>query len=334
MSILVPQYSLTYEGTNITADLAPYSIGLRYINSIESESAELELTIGDWDGKWINNWVPEKGDRISAQFGYQGEAVFDAGSFEVDELDYSAPPSTLVISALATPFSASLREKRSIDYENVSLAGIAQSVAKRHGLEVTGEIPDVTFKRKTQNDTDDLAFLRSLADEYDLLVKVENGKIVFYSQSALEREPVITTLTPSDLARIRLTDSLSEVYESVSITYQDPEKQETVESTKAAVVDSTVEKRADVLYLNLRVEDKLQADLIAKGKLRQANAEKLTGSISAFIGRTDLDAGVNFSLAEFGSWSGNYQITEITHSISSNGSYSTEARIRRIYLIE
>lgn len=329
---LKPTFDVIYEGVNITLDLQPYLKGLSYENSIESESAELKLDLIDPDRIWQNEWSPTKGDQISVRFGYEGEALFDAGSFEVDEIDFSRPPDRLAIRALATPFSKALREKRDAEYENVTLEAIAQQVASRHGLTVVGEIPSVTFKRQTQSDEDDLSFLRGLCDRFDLLVKVENGQLVFYSYSQLDREDAAYTLTNEDIKSISLTDSLDQVYRSVEISYTNPEDEELVEAqSENAVQDEGVERRADVLKVSLRVEDKDQAQLIADGKLRQANADKLTGNINLCTGDVRVDAGVNFTLDLGNAWSGKYQFKSITHTLSPDRGFDSSGSIRRVF---
>lgn len=332
-SVLTPIFEVIYESVNITQDLKPDLARLRYTNSIESESAEVVIELIDVDRKWIDNWSPAKGDRLSVEMGYEGSPLLGLGNFEVDEVEMADPPLSVSLSALATPYSKSLRENRTVAYEDATLKSIAQEIADRHGLELFGEIPEVTFKRQTQQETSDLSFLARLASQYDLLIKVENGKLIFYSQTSLEREEPIATLRPEDFNSISLADSLAVLYRSVEISYQEPLEQETIESTKEEVVDESAERREDVLRLNLRVEDKEQADLIAQAKLRQSNADKLTGRVTFAIGRVDMDAGVNIQITGYGTWDGKYQLTDVTHELSPSGVYRTSASIRRIYTL-
>src|ERR1700737_3354416 len=87
-----PQWLLTYQGTNITADVSAMVLGLSYTDYLSELSGEVEVTFEDHEQKWQTAWYPALGDELSLAIGYRGEGLLPCGNFQVDQLEMSGLP--------------------------------------------------------------------------------------------------------------------------------------------------------------------------------------------------------------------------------------------------
>lgn len=55
-----PVFQLSYGQRNITSDIAPYVLSVTYTDYLSGQSDELEVTLEDSDGRWINAWYPRR----------------------------------------------------------------------------------------------------------------------------------------------------------------------------------------------------------------------------------------------------------------------------------
>jgi len=179
-------FKIEYENKNITAEISPNVLSVSYTDFEHGQSDEVEIQIEDRSHLWKSSWYPTKGDSIKLNIGYEGEKLLNCGSFEIDEMEFSAPPDTITIKALAANIKKALRQNNSIAYENKTLKQIAQEIANKHNLSLIGSIKDVKIKRITQNKKRDLEFLKNLAEEYGYIFKISDNKLTFYETAKLK----------------------------------------------------------------------------------------------------------------------------------------------------
>ncbi|MCR9267469.1 MAG: hypothetical protein NXI03_07845, partial [Alphaproteobacteria bacterium] len=108
---------LVYEGVDISADIAPFVIRVTYSDQAHGESDEIEVELEDRDHRWINGWYPAKGDRITLHLGYDGQPLMPCGDFEVDDVEWEAPPDIVRLKGLAAGITSALRTENTIAYE-------------------------------------------------------------------------------------------------------------------------------------------------------------------------------------------------------------------------
>lgn len=334
--IAVPRttFTLLYEGRDISRDLQSIVQSIEYTDRLTQSSPDLTITVDDSELLWIGSWLPGQGDRVTLIVQYEDTNIaLNAGSFQFDALEVSGPPNVARIRFLATDITKALRTNQNEAYENISLRGIAQTIADRHNLTIVGEIPDITFKRKTQQEKTDLEFLSDLASEYGLLVKIENDNLVFYSWEELDAADSVSTLEyklnspeQSLIRRFRVRLKSRNTYKDVKVSYFNPDTAETVEGEAS---DSNI-STGDSLVLTERVESPQQAKARAAEELRKANAEQLTGTIDLHQGRSDAVAGSNWDLSGFGKLDGKWQAMEVRHRIRPGSGWDCSMRMRRI----
>ena len=320
--MLIPTFKLEYNQKNITKDVSDYVVSIDYTDYEHGQSDEISITFEDTNGLWNGAWMPSKGDALRLFIGYIGEKLLNCGIFEIDEIEFDAPPDTLTVKALATGIKKSFRQENSIGYEDKTLKQIANEIAKKHELTLVGEIEDIKVERITQNHERDLTFLKRLAEQYGYVFKISENNLVFYKTEKLISADSAKILYKTDLTSINLREKTSHAYKSVSVTYKNPKTGKIVSAT--AKNENCV--KGDTLKLDSRCENKQQALIKAKAALAKGNYTK-EGSIS-LPGNPYLVAGLNVEIKDIGYFSGKYHITESHHIIDKTSGYATSVEVK------
>lgn len=338
----VPTFKLSYLGTDITNDIKTLTISITFVDKLAGESDELEISLDNSDFRWLDAWAPKEGDTVTLQLGYQDELLMPATTFEVDEPEYSGPPDTLRLKGLATPITASLRQKRTQAYENTTLRAIAQAIADRHGLELVGQVPEIKIERSTQKEQADLTYLKELAEEYGLIFKIEStNKLVFFSESDLEAAEAVLVIKRTEISRYTLSRGAKGTYKAAKISYQDPKTGKFVEVTIGADGSEirsdedtpgeaeTGVASGDVLNIRERVENREQATVKATEALRRANRGQVEGRLD-LEGNVLLSGGINVTLEGFRRLNGKYQVAEARHRFTKSQGFTTSVQLKGI----
>lgn len=311
---------ITYENKNITQDIAPFLLSFSFNDNSGGNADDISLSLEDRKGTWINHWLPSKGDKIQASI-ESNQNILPLGIFEVDEINYSCPPRVLSIKAISSGVKNNLTsEKKNRAWENVNLSRIAKDLAANANLGVYfGASQDYFFERKEQSHQSDLEFLKELCANYNLDVKINDGKIIIHEINSSENFSSEINSQDKKIISWKFTSKSAGIFKAAKVSYHHAQKGETIE---AEYEDDSVEGSEKVLEISERVENNSQALDIAKEKLQNANAKEISGSIS-LIGDTRFLAGVNILCSDFGMFSGKYFVERVTHNISRSG-YQTE----------
>ena len=101
-----PIFHISLDGQTI--DLASRLISLEISDYADTDSDTLNLVLADPDNSLE---LPRRGVELTAAIGFKETGLIDKGLFTVDEVEYSAPPNTLTISARAANFRGSFRQR-------------------------------------------------------------------------------------------------------------------------------------------------------------------------------------------------------------------------------
>lgn len=339
-----PVFVLSYEHKNITSDITPYVRSVTYTDYLSGQSDELEVELEDADGRWVRHWYPGKGDTLSLKIGYEAAPLLPCGAFEIDEIEFAQPPATVSIRGLATGVKVSVRTRKPGAYENTTLAAIAQRIAKRNKLTLTGKIRDIRIDRVTQYQERDVEFLTRLAREYGYAFKIVGSKLVFTELASLRDGGAVLTLTATDLISIRLRDKVKEIFQEAKVKYHDPKTKKLVvygvkgdQVTEVGQTTTSTKKQSgqstsgDTLKLSARSGSKAAAQAKAQAALDEANLQQTAGSLTV-PGNPKLVAGTTFWLADCGKLSGKYLVESARHRIDRGGGYTTELEVNRVAL--
>ena len=343
-----PTLRLSYEGTEITEDIREFIIDASLTDNLEGKADDLSIVIENRDLRWLDTWLPGEGDRVSFQLGYAPDDLTPGIEFEVDEPEWTGQPDILRLGGVAVPVTASLRELRSVAYEETTLAEIAQQIASRHGLTLVGDVPSIRFKRVSQKEQPDLSFLRKLAADYGVVFKVESAsRLVFFRVESLElTDPVVAIArAPSPEANTvaeatqsqkllypsnyRLKRKAAGTYKAASIRYQDAESGDFIEYVVDA--DGNEVPQPDegeegtigsesTLRIRERVESVEQARIRAIEALKRANRARVTLSMT-LEGETLLAAGTTFTLIGWKRLDEKYLLEKVVHRLSRSQGY-------------
>ena len=95
--MLKPYFKIEYNNKDITRDVSNYVTNIEYTDFECGESDEINITFEDSAQLWQGAWIPTKGDALRVYIGYVGEKLLNCGIFEIDEIEYSAPPDSIVV---------------------------------------------------------------------------------------------------------------------------------------------------------------------------------------------------------------------------------------------
>ncbi|PIQ25424.1 phage protein D [bacterium (Candidatus Blackallbacteria) CG13_big_fil_rev_8_21_14_2_50_49_14] len=324
-----PDFKLFYAGKDVTHDLAPYITEIVYTDRLTGQSDELDVSLVDPDGRWMDAWYPEKGAEIKLEYGYTHKPLIKAGAFEVDEIEIEGPPSTVRIRALSAGLSRQARTRLGKAYEKTTLKAIVEKVAKRLKAKVSGQIADIQIPKATQYGETDWAFLVRLCREYGYEVKLtdNNQTLVVAKLKDLASQKAVRVITPADLISYQYRDKITEVPAKTEVKHQNRRKKKLVkgEAQNKLTLDKTA---SDTHKKILPVDSKGQAQAVADAEQERQEIDKTSFTINLW-GDASLVAGARVTASKFGKLNGEYMIVESKHTISRSG-YSTESQMKRV----
>ena len=247
-------------------------------------------------------------------------------ALENDKITLSGPPRRVSLKAVSAPLATGLRRrKRTHSWQGFTLKKIAQDIADRAGLALDWSGDEgLAYKRREQKGKSDLEFLEEACKDAGRDWKVTEKAIVIFDERDREKSTSVGTI---DLASSRVLGwhidaDDSARYGSCRITFSNPRKKKRTEHT---YVDPT-NPDGQTLDLRLPVDDKAHAEVVARGRLRDANRFANLADLTV-QGDPGLVAGVVFRLKNAGGLSGRYIVTKATHR--TTGGYTTSLTIRR-----
>jgi uncharacterized protein len=324
LTVPQPQFKLTYDQKDVTTELAPFVLAITYTDCLEGESDELEVNLEDRDHRFKNGWFPGKGDLLALELGYVGHPLSNMGSFEIDEIEFNGVPDTISIRALAAGVKEALRTINTVGYEDKTLRQIAEEIAGKHGLTLTGAGDNTgrSYSRITQSDETDLAFLNRLGKAEGIVFNIKAGKLVWHDQNNLDQGGNITVINRADMNHFTFRAKTATTYKACRVSYHDP-KTKTLKTYTATAADVP---SGDTLKLVERCESLEQATAKAQAALRDANGKQVEGTITMY-GKQTLRSGCNIEIKGLGLLDGSYQILKARHGMERGRGYSTEIEL-------
>ena len=328
------EIELTYEGVDISNDIAPSLLSFRYTDNGTGRADDLQISLEDREGRWRGTWFPNDGDNIKASLllHYWTDTKplrLSCGTFQVDGIDYSGPPDVIHISAVSWPVESGLKnEEKSKAWEKVSLSQIASRIADGAGLKSQFETLDVKYDRIDQTQQTDIAFLAQLAEKEGASVKVTNGLLVVYDDRRFELVPPVATIERGE-SRVKSysfqRNIVDAAYASCTLTYFDTsnKKKQTITGTYAIPG-----AKGPTLKIQERVESTAEAIRYARNELRRRNREAQKASF-VMMGDPKLVQGVTLDIKGYGKYDGIYFVETATHSVDGGG-YETTIDCRKV----
>jgi len=257
------------------------------------------------------------------------DVVMDCGTFELDSMDASGPPTRVKLKGTSIPYTSTMRTcKKNRAWENCNLKEIAGQIGREDGLEVMYLAENnPVYRRKEQIQKSDIKFLQKLCKAAGLAIKVTTMAVVIYDAAEYDSKPPIKTIRygSGDYITYKLGTSLHDTaYTSCHVSYTDPDSKEKIESTYTP--DSTG-GTGQVLEVNEKVSSTEEAHELAKKRLREKNTQQFTASFK-MVGDVQLVAGCTVRLEGFQSFDRKYKITRATHRLT--GGYTVDIELKQV----
>lgn len=334
-TVITPAFELTYNGKNITSDITPFVIGVRYTDNLSGEADSIDIDLEDTDGRWADSWYPEKGTTLAYKYGYRNQPLVSAGSFDLDEIELSGPAMTARIRAISAGVQKNVRTSHGRGYEKTTLEAIAKRIAKRNRMTLVGKIARIPIDRATQYKESDIAFLTRLAAQYGYIFKVteNNTKLVIWQTSDMIGQSAIRRYSPKDVASWRIRDKISDVPASVRVRSHHRRKRRLISARAktSSVTGKTASGKnnsSDVVELTRRAPTKASAELIAQAELDRRHMDRTAAEIE-LEGDPAITAGVSIELSGFGQLSGLYLVWRTTHTHQRTSGYQMRLELKR-----
>ena len=324
--------SLSFNGKNASTQLANYLQSVAYTDVASGGSDQLNITLQNIDGRWLDKWYPTKGDKIKGSIQFQNWEASDktlslsCGTFILDEIRFSGGPMTASFGSLSVPSNASFRTReRTKTWKNVTIKQIQTEIGKRYSLKALYSGPSYTIKELEQSQQNDSEFLYSLCKDYGLCLKVYNTTLVIFDPIAMEKKKAVATLTRKSFVNDEweYTDALLGTYTGARISYKNPNKDSSNTNEKdISIYVGLIAENASgsrVLRINGTCDSQTDAYVKAAAQVNEANRQATTFSATIWA-NPKISAGVCVKISGMGKANGKYYVDQVETEVGSSGS--------------
>ena len=323
------EIGLEMNGKSVGSDLSKYLKTLSYREALDGEADTLEVTLHDVDGLFMSSWFPPRGAKMAATIQNESERM-PLGTFYVDEIENSYPPSECKIKATSIPPKSNVKAaEKWRSWENVTLSKIAGDIATGGGLKIYFESSyDPVLDRAEQSDESDLQFLHRLCKANGLALKLNDEQLIIFDIEKYEKSGAVTEYYKGSarIKRFSARCTLNEIYSNCEVNYDDGDKTLPFKGLSAGVT-ALFGGSTKTLKVNRRVKSIGEAQRLAKKKLAEKNRQETKINLTV-LGDFTLRAGATIKLIEFDIYNGKYLIQKATHTLGTNG-YETVIEVTK-----
>lgn len=221
---LTPAAELTIDGRRFGTQAMSRIISISLTDKRGFEADELTIELDDHDGTIA---IPKTGSKITLKLGYQETGLVEKGEYLVSEFTASGSPDRLSITARAADLAEALAEQVEKSWHKQTLYQIIEAIAKKHKYAyiISKDYQNTKIEHIDQTNESDASFMSRLAEQYDAIATIKNGKLLFIpageSQTASGQPILPTTITRASGDSHSFTYSSSNSYQAVRAYYTD-----------------------------------------------------------------------------------------------------------------
>ena len=200
-----PIFSIVADDKDITDLLSARLISLNISDETGLVSDKAEILLDNRDNILD---IPPRGTTLKIYLGYDRENLSLMGSFIVDNISLSSPPSKLRIIAKASygndkNLSNKIRSPKNRSWHEYSLVGIISKIATEHKFTslIDEYFEQIYIAHIDQTNESDLSFLTNFARDYDAFIKFVAGKLIFAKKNKG------ATITGKELPKLELSEN-------------------------------------------------------------------------------------------------------------------------------
>ena len=321
-----PWFQIGVNGVDVTGSFSKRAVTITLTDQAGVENDKLTFTVDDRPPHLI---VPARGSKVSLSIGYafqpNAEHKYNGvrqfvGIFEIDEVRFSKPPSTLQISAHANNTGNTFKSQKDRSWDDKTIKEIAEKIAGEHGLQpvIEGNLGAVKLEHVDQPQQSDMDFLTRLARRHGGIMKVAEGKLVIAKEgmsASIGGQPMVTQIVSE--TEVSNYDALLQArsdYDGSTARWHDWELAKETEETEGELSKT---KRS---FAKVRTKDEAKAHSKADKEKLDKETETLTFTA---VGNPRLMAETLISLVGFrpGMRTG-WRIKTATHKLDNSG-YTT-----------
>ncbi|MEZ0150138.1 MAG: contractile injection system protein, VgrG/Pvc8 family [Candidatus Reddybacter sp.] len=324
-----PAWHVTANSIALNDDINARVDSIEYHDATGDEADQLTIEFDDHDNSLH---IPPTGAALSLMLGWAGSALYDKGTFVVDEAEHAGSPDKIIITARSADFRAAFKVKRSTSWDaGLSLPDLLSTIASRYTLsaKVGPTLASINLQQITQSDESDSNLLRRLGKQHDAVATVKNGFLLFFPKG--QGKTVAGTLLPSaTIARHQTTDH----------SYKKVDKKTAYTGVEARWYDSEAAKQQSVLAgsagklkkLRTPLPDSQQATEAAYAEWQRVQRGAATMSLTVAPGMPEL---VNGQPVTLHGWKATidaheWLIDDLHHNISGSGLITQVELVTRV----
>ncbi len=200
-----PIFKVTADDKDITDILSPRLVSLNITDETGLVSDKAEILLDNRDNILE---IPPRGTNLEISLGYENQDLVLMGSYIVDNIDLSSPPSRMRIIAKASntkikDLTNKIRSPKSRSWHEYSLVDIVSKIAKEHKFTslIDEYFEQIYIAHIDQTNESDLSFLTNFARDYDAFIKFVAGKLIFAKKNKG------ATITGKELPKLELSEN-------------------------------------------------------------------------------------------------------------------------------
>lgn len=211
-----PSFKITADKKDVTALIAQRLVSISITDETGLVSDTCEILLDNRDEKLE---IPPRGAVLEVSLGYEGKPLTKMGSYIVDDVEVSAPPSQMRITGKASNtldknLSKKIKAPKSKSWHGYTLVGIITAIANIHGFKgvIDEYFKQIYISHLDQTDESDISFLNGLAKDYGAFVKLSLGRLLFFrrgisiSESGKELPTIKLSVTQISDWKLRVSD--------------------------------------------------------------------------------------------------------------------------------
>ena len=335
-----------YGGDDISKSLEEYTSKITITDNFKDSIDDVSLSLrNDTDRFLMPNWALEIYQELDITVitenwkkEDEGRISYPLGIFNIDSRDFSK--NSVSIKALAIPLGEAQDQKNSKSWTSISMSGLGQEIAGKHGLEFKFmSDADPNLKNLKQEKETDFSFLKKVINDEGAVLKIAFNKLIIFDEEKFEEKPAKFKLSIKELD-YRITEKTKEIYDAVEVTYINPQTNKTEKimvtaTTSNQIKSGTGKKESNpygkyfgektppkkkpkktnekILKLNRRSKS---GDLseFARKKLKRENTKRVELSFS-IVGDMGIYSGDTFELYDAGIFNGKYLVNKIVKNV-------------------
>ncbi|MBM7116693.1 phage baseplate assembly protein V [Archangium primigenium] len=288
---------------------------------------------------WVDDPRFQLGGEVEIRLGASATTLEPVFRGELTDLELKAEadgPPLLEVSGL-DPRHVLAREQRTRRFSEKTLEQLVARVVQTHGFRVGG-VPTVSLSSITQYNQTDLEFLNALARDHgcELTLSLKDGGKMLHFQKREPGAPVRLVLGPQ-LLEFNARVSSQSLAGTVTVRSSAPQgEKELVESARllagrkqaGLLLPTELRARGQRTLTHRPVNSPAEARELAEAELGQLVSSAINGT-GHCLGTPSLRVGGTVDLQGVGRrFSGEYHLTQVTHTFSVNEGFRTAFEVR------